>query len=46
VAIWDAINDSVTNQRMPRAGCPDGVWNDEQRNQIPVDLQAWKGGGY
>jgi|GEM_PF-907997 len=45
-ANWDAINDSVKSKRMPRAGCPEGVWNDDQRNQFLADFQAWKDGGF
>jgi hypothetical protein len=43
---WDAINDSVVSKRMPRAGCPEGVWNDEQRSQFLTAFQAWKAGGF
>lgn len=46
VANWDVINDSVKNRRMPRAGCPEGVWDDGRRGQILADFQAWKDGGY
>jgi hypothetical protein len=43
---WDAINDSVVAKRMPRAGCPEGVWSDDQRRQFLSDFQAWKTGGF
>jgi len=46
VANWDAIDDSVKNKRMPRAGCPEGVWDDAKRKQFLADFQGWKDGGF
>jgi hypothetical protein len=45
-ANWDAIDDSVKGGRMPRAGCPEGVWDDQTKDQFLADFQAWKDGGY
>jgi hypothetical protein len=46
VANWNAIDDSVKGKRMPRVGCPEGIWDDVQRNQFLADFQAWKDGGF
>lgn len=43
---WQDIYDAVQNKSMPKAGCPEGVWNDDQRNRFLADFQAWKDGGY
>jgi hypothetical protein len=32
--------------RMPKAGCPEGVWEDVTRAQFLADFQAWKMGGF
>jgi hypothetical protein len=32
--------------RMPKAGCPEGVWDDLTRAQFLSDFQAWKAGGF
>ncbi len=43
---WQAIYNAVQNSSMPRAGCPEGVWNDQKRSQFLKDFQDWKDGGY
>ena len=43
---WDPINDSVVNKSMPRAGCPEGVWDDAMRQKFLADFKAWKDGGF
>ncbi len=48
---WQAIHDRVSlpagnPQRMPRAGCPEGVWDDLTRNQFLQDFDAWRAAGY
>lgn len=45
-ASWDDINDSVVSKDMPRAGCPDGVWDDATRNLFLADFLAWKNAGF
>jgi hypothetical protein len=43
---WQGIYDSVQNKSMPREGCPEGVWNDQQRAKFLADFQEWKDNGY
>jgi hypothetical protein len=43
---WDDINDSVKSKSMPRAGCPDGVWDDATRTLFLDDFLAWKNAGF
>lgn len=43
---WDDIKASVENKTMPRPGCPEGVWGDEQRSKFLADFQAWKDNGF
>jgi hypothetical protein len=31
---------------MPKAGCPEGVWDDLTRQQFLKDFQDWKAGGF
>jgi len=33
-------------KRMPKAGCPEGVWDDLTRQQFLKDFQDWKAGGF
>jgi hypothetical protein len=43
---WDDINNSVTAKRMPKAGCPEGVWDDATRALFLGDFLAWKNAGF
>jgi hypothetical protein len=48
---WDDIFDrtsrpSGTAGSMPRAGCPEGVWDDSTRARFLQDFQDWKNGGF
>ncbi len=43
---WPDINQYVTNGLMPKAGCPEGVWDDATRNLFLADFLAWKNAGY
>jgi hypothetical protein len=43
---WQAIYDAVDNGSMPREGCPEGVWDDNQKRRFLADFQAWKDGGF
>jgi hypothetical protein len=48
---WDDIFDRCgkpagTSGSMPKAGCPEGVWDNLTRQQFLEDFQAWKNGGY
>lgn len=43
---WQAIHDSVVSHRMPRAGCPEGVWSDDRRQRFLADFVAWKNAGF
>ncbi|MDB5391003.1 MAG: hypothetical protein JWM11_6649 [Planctomycetaceae bacterium] len=31
---------------MPKAGCPEGVWDQPTRDQFVSDFNAWKAGGF
>jgi len=43
---WQDIFEAVDNGSMPKAGCPEGVWDDARRQQFLSDFQAWKDGGF
>lgn len=43
---WQDIHDTVKNKSMPRAGCPEGVWDDSTRDQFIADFVAWKAAGF
>ena len=43
---WQEINDSIVDGSMPKAGCPEGVWNDQKRKQFLSDFETWKDGGF
>lgn len=45
---WQEIHDAVQppDKFMPRAGCPEGVWDDRTRDQFIIDFVAWKDGGF
>jgi hypothetical protein len=43
---WQDIYDSVAKESMPKAGCPEGVWSAERRQQFLSDFQGWKDGGF
>jgi hypothetical protein len=43
---WDDINDEVTSKSMPKAGCPEGVWDDATRTSFLNDFVAWKTSGF
>jgi hypothetical protein len=48
---WDDIKDrtsrpATTPGSMPKAGCPEGVWDDSTRQQFQKDFQDWKNGGF
>jgi hypothetical protein len=45
-ASWDDINSQVTDKLMPKAGCPDGVWDQTTRALFLKDFLAWKNAGY
>jgi hypothetical protein len=45
--IYDRVNLPAGNPgRMPKAGCPEGVWDDQTRQQFLTDFQDWKTAGY
>ena len=43
---WQDIHDSVEDGSMPKAGCPEGVWDDQKRKEFLSDFQAWKDSGF
>ncbi len=43
---WDGINSEVQSGAMPKAGCPEGVWDSKTRAQFLSDFLAWKNAGY
>jgi hypothetical protein len=48
---WQDIFDRVsipagTAGSMPKAGCPEGVWDNLTRQQFLKDFQDWKTGGF
>lgn len=43
---WQGIYDSVETKQMPRAGCPEGVWDDVTRQRFLTEFSAWKSDGY
>jgi hypothetical protein len=48
---WDDIKDRTsraagTAGSMPKAGCPEGVWDDSTRQRFQQDFQDWKDGGF
>jgi hypothetical protein len=45
-ANWQDIHDRVADGSMPKAGCPEGVWDDLRRQQFLADFQNWLNGGF
>jgi hypothetical protein len=43
---WDSINQAVTSGSMPKAGCPEGVWDAATRALFLNDFTAWKNAGF
>jgi len=48
---WQDIHDRVAIPAgqpgsMPKAGCPEGVWDDKTRAQFLKDFDDWKAGGF
>jgi hypothetical protein len=43
---WQDINDYVANGSMPKAGCPEGIWNQTQRDNFLRDFTTWKADGF
>lgn len=48
---WSDIFDRVskpagTPGSMPAPGCPEGIWDNQTRQQFLSDFQAWKAGGF
>jgi hypothetical protein len=43
---WDDINDAVTSGLMPKAGCPEGVWDANTKALFLNDFGAWKNAGF
>jgi len=43
---WQDINNRVADGTMPKAGCPEGVWDSSRRQQFLGDFQAWKDQGF
>lgn len=43
---WDMINTSVTSGRMPKRGCPEGVWDAATKALFLSDFLAWKNANY
>ncbi len=55
IDLWDVntvknnfqdIRDAVADNSMPKAGCPEGIWDTHTRAQFLVDFDAWKAGGF
>jgi hypothetical protein len=43
---WSDINQEVTLARMPKPGCPEGVWDAGTKTQFLGDFLAWKNAGF
>jgi len=43
---WDPINSAVSNGSMPKAGCPEGVWDAATKALFLNDFLAWKNAGF
>jgi hypothetical protein len=43
---WGLINTAVTSGGMPKAGCPEGVWDPATKTLFLSDFLAWKNAGY
>ena len=43
---WDDINDEVSSGDMPKAGCPEGVWDAATQQLFLSDFLAWKNAGF
>jgi hypothetical protein len=43
---WDDINSYVSSGAMPKAGCPEGVWDKATQQLFLSDFLAWKNAGY
>jgi hypothetical protein len=43
---WDDINSEVTSGSMPKAGCPEGVWDKTTKALFLSEFLAWKNGGF
>jgi hypothetical protein len=40
------INDAVTSGTVPKAGCPEGVWDASTKALFLNDFSAWKNAGF
>jgi len=45
-ANWQDIYDRVNDGSMPKAGCPEGVWDAARRTKFLSDFTDWKNGGF
>jgi hypothetical protein len=43
---WQPTHDQVSNNLMPAAGCPEGVWDAQTRAQFLSDFVAWQAAGF
>jgi hypothetical protein len=43
---WQDIYDRVNDGSMPKAGCPEGVWDATRRAKFLSDFTEWKNGGF
>jgi hypothetical protein len=43
---WQDIYDAVADGSMPKAGCPEGVWDATRQKQFLADFQSWKDGSF
>ena len=43
---WDVVNTAVTSGGMPKAGCPEGVWDAATKSLFLSDFLAWKNAGF
>ena len=43
---WSGINTAVSNGSMPKAGCPEGVWDTNTRTLFLRDFLAWKNANF
>jgi hypothetical protein len=43
---WQSIHDEVASGDMPRAGCPEGVWDKATRDLFLSDFDAWKAANF
>lgn len=43
---WGPINSAVSKGGMPKAGCPEGVWDAATQALFLSDFLAWKNAGF